>query len=1350
MLVIPSVARDLGGRCERHDISCPTRPGPSLDARDDSTARLYKTGDLARYRADGAIDFIGRLDNQVKIRGFRVEPGEIEAALLAHPYLREVTVQFSSELIAYFVAEEGRRPNVSELREWLGERLPAYMIPAHWIELPSLPLNASGKIDRRALPAPGADRPELSVAYAEPRNDVESTLASIWQQLLKLDKVGRSDNFFELGGHSLLATQVVSRLRDAFGVEVPVRLLFERPTIAAMAEALSHGKSQPAATENIVRHESSGPCPLSFCQERLWFLDQLDPGTPLFNIHDVIHFAGAFDHDALEAALSEVVARHETLRTTFASVDGVPVQIVGTAEFVHIPITEVEDEYDVANWSDIESQEPFDLTTGPLFRARVIKLADDDHRLLLTLHHIVADGWSLAILRREIETLYTAPASLEELPVQYTDFSLWQRNRVNSGALSEQLEFWQRHLANLPPALELPLDRPRPLLESSLGARQTLQVPESVVAALRDLCKQKQVTTFMLMLAAFKLLIHRYTGQTDLLIGCPVAGRTRAEIENLIGFFLNTLALRTDVSGNPTFHELLDRIRETTLDTFANQDVPYEKLAQTKLFHLFFNVINFDVAGAPTEESSEPTPSRSIFDLTLYVFDQPDGLLLEAVYRTDLYEASTIRRLLQHLETILETVAKTPELHLSRFALTPHPPSAPSPLAEGRRPSQHQPSPLVKGEKVPKADEGSIPQLFEETARRRARHIAIRSRHHTWTYAALQRRARIIATNLVTRGITPGDRVALLFEHDAPMLAAILGTLQAGGVYVPIDPTFPADRIKHIVSDADATLILADTINFETAIATKRPAINIDELSASDAQLPTITPDAHAYILYTSGSTGQPKGVLQNHRNVLHHIRTYTNALRIQPRDHLSLIAAYGFDAAVMDIFGALLNGATLHPIDVKSESPESLARLLDDNAITIYHSTATVYRYLLGNNPSHRFNTIRTVVLGGEEVFRRDFDLFRTHFSEHAIFINGLGPTESTLALQYVMDHETELPRNAVPVGYPVPGTEVLLLDDSGHPVEGCGTGELAFRARHLALGYWRRPQLTAQAFSTHNGDASLRTYRTGDLARLLPDGRFEFLGRKDRQLKMRGVRIELGEVEARLLEHDAIREALVHVFEPTTGDRRLAAYYVPRNGDTPAPADLRAFLRERLPDVMVPSAFVSLASLPLLPNGKIDRDSLPKPDLSRLESTATFVAPTTPVEMLVASIWSSLLRVPRISVTDNFFDLGGHSLLATQLAARVRSTFHVDLPLREIFKTPTLSALAALIDASSTPHVVATPSIAKTARENYRVTVTHTGDLILPHALTIAHASELPTASAAPMLAPPQPQQRTAALSP
>ncbi|HWS54339.1 MAG TPA: amino acid adenylation domain-containing protein, partial [Pyrinomonadaceae bacterium] len=1061
----------------------------------------------------------------------------------------------------------------------------------------------------------------------------------------------------------------------------------------------------------LLRRRAGGQktAPASFSQQRLWFIDQLEPGSAAYNIPSGVKLTGPLDTSALAESLNDIARRHETLRTTFATSGGEPVQVihphlpldVPCLDLTRLPAAEREEE--ARRLAAEEAQRPFDLARGPLWRASLVKLSPEEHVLLLTMHHIVSDGWSTGVLVEELAELYAArregrEASLPGLAVQYADYARWQHQHLAGEELERQLGYWREQLAGAPAVLELPTDRPRPPVQTFRGGSARLTIPARPYRALGELCEREEVTLFMALLAAFKTLLYRHTGQTDIVVGTPSAGRTRAEIERLIGFFINTLVLRTRLSGNPTFRELLGRVREVALGAYAYQDLPFEKLVEelhperdlsrTPLVQVMFNLLKF--AGQRIElprltvESLAPPEAGAKFDLTLYARELGDELELEFVYNADLFEHSTIEAMLARLGTLLEGAVANPEERLKRLPLLGHAERQRLAAAANTvRPS----NPFVGfgAEEV----EQSIARRFARQAAAHPSRVAVKTKSAEWTYAALDRFSDRVARAVL--GLRGGgeERVALLFEHGDLMIAGILGALKAGKTYVPLDCSYPLPRISHMLEDSGAVAVVTNRRNLGLArelAAGSLPVVNVEDLGGVDDGPPPaleVPPDRPAYILYTSGSTGRPKGVVQSHRNVLRHIRNYTNNLHLCADDRLLLVASYSFDAAVMDIYGALLNGASLFAYDIKEEGFDGLAADLAAEGVTVYHSTPTVYRYFLNTLPAAAgFPRLRLVVLGGEEVFKRDFELFRRHFAPGCIFVNGLGPTESTVTLQYFLDHGSELRRNSVPVGYAVEGTEVLLLDEDGEAVEGCGVGEIAVRSAHLALGYWRQPGLTQAVFLPDRDDAATRVYRTGDVGRLLPDGSLEFIGRKDFQVKIRGQRVEVGEIETALLAHAGVREAVVLAVASGASDRRLAAYVVPAPAAAPAPAELRAHLKSKLPDYMVPSTFDLLDALPLTPNGKVDRRALPAPSAEGLARDGDSEGPATPVEELLAGIWAEVLGVERVGRSDNFFELGGHSLLATQIVSRVRRAFSAELPLRRLFESPTVAALAEAVE--------------------------------------------------------------------
>jgi len=1313
----------------------------SLDG--EPVQRLYKTGDLARYLPDGNIEFLGRLDNQVKIRGFRIELGEIESVLSQYPGVRESVVVAREDapgdkcLVAYLVAAS-QNSSVSELRGFLKAKLPEYMIPSVFMSLDALPLTSNGKIDRQSLPAPGRNRGGLEQAYVAPRSPTEEVLAGIWADVLKLDQVGVHDNFFDLGGHSLLATQVISRLRVTLRMEIPLRFLFENPTVAGLADRVGETRRQEQGLQSrpIQSVSRTRDLPLSFSQQRLWFLDQYEPGSSVYNIPSAIRLTGALNVSALEQSLQEIVNRHEALRTTFSMVEGQAVQVIAPSLKLALPVVdlsetpETEREEQAQRFAREEARRPFDLSRAPLFRTRLLQLGKEDHVLLMTLHHIVSDGWSMGVMHHELSVLYRAfsngqPSPLPDLPIQYADYAVWQREWLEGGELERQISYWRKQLENIQ-ALQLPTDRPRLAVQSYRGASQSIVLPRELTEALKTLSRQQGVTLFMTLLAAFQTLLHRYSGQEDIVVGSPIAGRNRSEIEGLIGFFVNTLVLRADLSGNPDFRELLAREREVCLGAYAHQELPFEKLVEEihpgrdmsrpPLFQVFFNMMNsgdrrtLNLPGLHGEWIDVPEAAAK-FDMTVYVREQSSSINLNLVYNTDLFEPATISRLLGHYHTLLQAIAVDPQRPISSLPLLTE---AERTQLAARRNRVTPDNPFIEFKKA--EAEQAVHARFEQMAERYADRRAVKTVNDDWTYGELNRRANCIARAILRACGRGAERAALFFDHGAPMIAALLGALRAGKTYVPLDPAYPAERLRHLLKDSQAEVIITENRSISAAAQLANgplPVINIDDAdsqSTDNLGLP-ISPDALAYILYTSGSTGQPKGVMQSHRNVLHHIRNYTNSLRLTPDDKLTLFSSYSFDAAVMDIFGALLNGAALLPADIKEESRERLLGRMAEEGVTIYHSTPTVYRYLFGSlTGKENLSAIRLVVLGGEEVHKEDVDLFQRRFSSKAIFVNGLGPTESTLALQYFIDRTTELAGNTVPVGYPVEETEILLLDDAGREAE--IYGEIGIRSARVALGYWGKPEMTGAAFLPDPTDRSKRLYRTGDLGRLLPDGSIAFAGRKDFQVKIRGFRIELGEIETALYQHAAVREAAVVAREDTPdpstalrtdssgslpsidsgpelvkgrAGKRLVAYVVAFQESAPTMSELRVFLQHKLPEYMIPSAFVFLESLPLSPNGKIDHKSLPAPDLNRDGLEQAYVAPLSPTEEILAGIWAEVLKLDRVGVRDNFFDLGGHSLLATQVVSRMRKVFQSELPLRHLFEFPTIAELAAVISASA-----------------------------------------------------------------
>ena len=1074
-------------------------------------------------------------------------------------------------------------------------------------------------------------------------------------------------------------------------------------------------RARPAVAE-VPHPAGEGPAPMSFAQRRLWVLHQMAESPFAYNIPGVIRLAPPLDPSALEASLNVVVARHDSLRTSFDTTTADLRQQV--AQELQVPLDVLDlralrsEERGAAAGHAVRDHERtiFDLSCPPLLRASLLWLDDTTQLLLLTIHHLVVDGWSMGVLFRELNAAYEALIHGRSLvlpppAVQYPDYARWLERWASSDEARAHERWWRDRLAGLC-AVDLPADRPYPAIPSTQGAQQARLLSPSVSSAIRALVRAEGATLFMGVLAALASVLARYSGQEDIAVGAPVAGRTRVEFEGAVGLFFNTIVLRIDLSGNPSFREVLRRARETSLEAFTHQELPFERVVDAArpahepgrppLFQVFFNLLDSvdeRLAAAPFIADT-----HAPFDLSLYCGEGGASIPLALVYRTDLFTHATAGRMLAHLAVVLETAAAHPDTPLAALPLT-------TGVAAVIRPD-HPFDPF------PREDvEQSIPARFRRQALAHPARIAVRSRAAVWTYGELACHRDSVAALVHGRGMPREGRVGLLFGHEPAMIAALLGTLAAGKAYVTLDAEDPDERLAHILDDSDAEVILTNAAHAARARALAkgaRPVIVLDAPATDGSvahsaatDLDPVPPDRLAYLLYTSGSTGRPKGVMQSHRNVLGNIRAYTNALHIAPDDRLALVASTSVDAAVMDIFGALLNGAALCMLDVRRGGLDDLSSWLDSQRITIYHSTPTLYRQLMASSPAGlTFPSLRLIVLGGEETVRRDFELFKGRFAPTCLFVNGMGPTESTLALQQLLDRSATVTRSTVPVGLPVEGVEVALLDATGAEIDGVGIGEIEIRGEHVALGYWRRAEETRAVFSADPGHPRRRRYRTGDIGRRLADGRLEFVGRRDTQVKIRGHRVELGEIESLLASHPAVCEAAVTVHTASPGGARLIGYLV---FEPTAPCDAAAiqrYLQQRLPAYMVPSIIVPMGALPRTASAKVDRLRLPPPgDEGKVRAEVT--PPRTPEEAALVEIWREILGVDRVDVDDDFFALGGHSLLATQMISRVRTSLGVELGLRQIFSTPRLAELArVIVESRARGEAAAAPAIAPLPR--------------------------------------------------
>ncbi|MFL6290862.1 MAG: amino acid adenylation domain-containing protein, partial [Thermoanaerobaculia bacterium] len=1220
------------------------RPNPLL-ANPEEGDRVYKTGDLGRYLPDGVVEFAGRADFQVKLRGFRIELGEVEAALARYPGVRECVVIVREDrpgdrrLVGYCVMT-GIAPEPRDLRAFLASRLPDYMVPSAFVVLPALPLTRTGKVDRRALPPPAEEL--LEAERIVEKSAVEELLSGIWTDLLAAADVAPHQNFFELGGHSLLATRMISRVRAVLGVELPLRSVFEEPTLAgfaALVERTRRGEAAGVAPPPIVRVPRGGdPLPASFSQQRLWFLDRLEPGSFAYNLTGGVRLTGRLDAAALAGALAGIVHRHESLRTTFVEREGEPWQVIAEPAPLALPILDLsglpqarrEDETRraaaaVARW-------PYDLARGPLVRTALLRLDGREHALVVGMHHIVSDGWSMGVFVRELGALYRGD-TVPELPVQYADFAAWQRQWLSGAVMEERLAWWKEQLAGVPQVVELPLDRPRPAVQTSRGGRAELLLGHGLEERLESLGRRLGATPFMILLAAWAMLLRRYGSQDEVVVGTPIANRERAELEGVIGFFANTLALRVDLSGDPTGGELARRIRETALGAYARQDVPFERLVdelrpqRSLSFSPVFQVVlayqnlpaaELDLAGltlSPLDFDNGHTP----FDLSLFLRPQPGagGLLAQLVYASDLFDAATAGRMLEHFHRLLASLA-TDGGHAADTVRVSELPL----LAEEER---EQVLRRWNDTTTAYPRDATVHGLFAEQAWQRPEAVAVVGDGETLTYGELDLRAGRVAARLLEAGVRPDDAVGLLAERSCDLIAALLGILKAGGAYVPLDPDYPQPRLEAMLADTGARIVLVQEGLDASLPETGATRLLLRAALASEggpAALPAAQADQLAYVLFTSGSTGRPKGVAVTHRNVVRLVRD-TNYARLGPGEVFLQLAPVSFDASTLEIWGPLLNGSRLAlfppgPPDLR-EIGEALAR----HRVTTLFLTAGLFHQMVELH-LESLRPVRQLASGGEglspaHVRRAVAGLPGTAFT------NVYGPTENTTyTTWHPLRSESDLGPGSVPIGRPIANTRVYLLDAAFQPVPVGVVGRLYAAGDGLARGYVGRPDLTAERFVPDpvSGEAGARLYDTGDLARWRPSGDVDFVGRADAQVKIRGFRIEPGEIETVLGAHPDVDTAVVLAREDTPGDKRLAAYVVPAAERSPVPAELRAWLAARLPSYMVPAAFVLMPALPLGPTGKVDRRKLPTPAGELQHREPARPGERSPLEQLLAGI--------------------------------------------------------------------------------------------------------------------------------
>jgi amino acid adenylation domain-containing protein len=1268
-----------------------------IDNPFDPQKRLFKTGDVARYSSNGTLEILGRIDFQVNIRGMRVELEEIESVLKLHPNVRECIVTAREDipgdqrLVAYIVANN-QTLNWGEIRSFLEHKLPDYMVPNAFVLMDKLPVLPNGKLDRNSLPAPNISADIRN--FVAPRTPQEQVIANIWAEVLGLEKVGIYDNFLELGGHSLLASLLISRLREALSVELSVSVLFESLTVASLSEKIATFQHQNQQTNSLPALQpvsQSLEWQLSLIQQRFWFLDQMEGASAAYNIARALRLVGRLNLTALQQAIESIIQRHETLRTSFGMVDEKPLQFIAATVPFTLPLVDLQELPEVEKLAELqilitaEYTQAFDLSTAPLLRVKLICLESDSHVLLVTMHHIISDAWSVGIFLKELSSFYAA-SPLPKLQIQYADYAYWQRQWQQNDIITTQLNYWKQELADAPPVIELPTDHPRSAIQTFRGSIQRFKLGDDLTNKLKTLSQKSGASLFMTLQAAFATLLYRYTGQEDIVIGSPITNRNRPALELLIGFFVNTLVLRTCLENNPTFRELLAQVRQVALNAYAHQDVPFDQLVEvlqpqrhlshSPLFQVMFVLQNspvqkLDLPGLNVTQIELDRPTAgATFDLTLSMQEIDSELRGAFEYNANLFDDDTIARMVEHFKTLVEAIATNPDECVGQLPLLT--------AAE-----QHQ---LLFEWNDTKTNypHQCIHQLFEEQVEKTPNAVAVGFGNQQLTYRELNTRANQLAHYLQKLGVGEETWVGICLDRSPTIIVAMLSILKAGGAYLPLDPSYPSDRLAFMLQDAQAFLLLTEQQLYGQLTTVEQICLDSDwsvicQESQQNLKCNT-TADNLAYVIYTSGSTGQPKGVMVPHRGVVRLVRN-TDYIDLQPKDVIAQASNTSFDAATFEIWAALLNGAKVAILERETVlSPRDFASSLQTEGVTTLFITTALFNQMIQEVPL-AFASLRYLLFGGEAVdTRRVRQLLAAGAPQKLLHV--YGPTENTTFSTWYNIQHIEPKAETLPIGRAIANTQNYILDRYLQPVPIGVSGELYLGGAGLARGYLNRPNLTSERFIANPFVEDERLYKTGDLGRFLPDGNIEFLGRIDHQVKIRGFRIELGEIETVLSQHSQVQQAVVTVREDAPGNKYLTAYVVGET-ETLNSSELRQFLKPQMPEYMMPSAFVMLKTLPLTPNGKVDRQALPKPETTNSELEAAFVAPRTWLEEKLAEIWCTVLHQEKVGIYDNFFELGGHSLLLTSVISRIQQTLAIAIPLRSLFAAPTIAELGLVITA-------------------------------------------------------------------
>ena len=1262
----------------------------------DGDRKMYATGDLVRYLASGDIEFIGRVDDQVKIRGYRIEPGEIEAIIRRSEYVNNAVVipvedkYGEKKLVAYIVPGDWYEKETLEAE--LRAELPEYMLPSMFIEIDAMPLTANGKINRKALPDP-SETEHPGNKYEAPRNPEEEKLAAIWQDVLEVEQVGIHDDFFELGGHSLLAVRLISAIRKVFQVEMPISDIFDFPTIADLATQLTERTSKDLLPVIPVQSTRPEQIPLSFSQERLWFIDRLE-GSVQYHVPAVLMLSGKPDINALNYALQTIIERHEVLRTVFNELDGHVYQSVNSSGKFLLPVINgnkyLADKKGLEEYIREFTERRFNLSKDLMIRATLITLSDEEHVLVVVLHHIASDAWSRSVLVTEVSELYNsykhnASHKLASLKVQYPDYAIWQRDYYTADLLKSKLNYWKQKLSGLT-NLDLPTDFQRPAFQTYNGDSVEFSIDKSLASSLNDFSLRSGATLFMTLLAAFKALLYRYTNQQDICVGTPVAGRQQQEVENLIGFFINTVALRNQVQGNMSFKSLVEEIRKSTLEAFEYQDVPFEKivevttttrdLTRSPVFQVMFMLLNAPETGDIVLDGIKIIPgtaavTTSKYDLTLSVSSDASGLKASFEYNTDIFKRETIERMVFHFSELLESVIAHPAERIDQLKI----------LTE----AEHQKLLIDFNNTAKEYPAGkTVLSFMEEQAEKTPDQVAVIYGESSLTYKELNERANQVAMFLLIKGVMPGSLVPVCLERGFDMIIAIWGIFKAGAAYVPIDPDYPEDRISYMLEDTRASLIITNedskvklqesagvtivSLDAESRLIAKQDNANLNK---------EIQANGLAYVIYTSGSTGKPKGAMNEHGGLVNRLLWAQDQFSLTAADAVFQKTTFSFDVSVWELIWPLMVGAKLVFAKPGGQKDNAyLKQLIQEHQITIMHFVPSMLEVFLPDIQPGECNSLRTVICSGEALKPSQLRDFYDKFPYTELH-NLYGPTEAAIDVSsWTAAGKDIMELKSIPIGKPVANTQLHILNAAGELAPIGIAGELHIGGVQVGRGYWNNPALTNERFIDDDFTQlpGKKLYKTGDLARWLPDGNIDYLGRIDDQVKIRGYRIELGEIETVLSESGLVQQVVVITRETANSDKQLVAYVV---SDQAFNRDwAKQYLLQRLPEYMVPQVWVSLDEMPLTPNGKVDKKALP--DAGIQTSNKEFLAPQTPTEIQVAEIWQQLLNLDRVSLDDNFFEVGGHSLMAMRFISAIRNELHVELSIRELFTHPTVGELA------------------------------------------------------------------------